>query len=379
MTRSGGAVAVFGATSYVGRFLLERLSDRGFTVYGVARSSITADILLRGLRQRVNVCSPEDLDDTPLDAVINLAYLRQSIPVGIVRRNRMLVDAVHRAALRARAPRLLHVSSAAVFGYRLREPPRPGPAPRVSGDSYFELKGDAERRLLHRARSAPYVPAIIRPGNILGPGSPAWVAGPAQRMLAGKPVALVGKDGFSNATYVRNLADYLAHAAASPVAELRDFGAYHHVAEFSGIRWSRWFEAFAETVGVAPVYAEALPAATGGGRLSSLAGWAARAYRGGPLGVWMRRLLGRLPSDELGGRMFLRLKTGLAAAAVRRGQPADAGDAHYLTIVSAEHEFRSHTLKTWTPPVDLPAALADMRRSLADDGFALGALPALQT
>jgi hypothetical protein len=93
----------------------------------------------------------------------------------------------------------------------------------------------------------------------------------------------------------------------------------------------------------------------------------------------MRRLLGRLPSDELGGRMFLRLKTGLAAAAVRRGQPADAGDAHYLTIVSAEHEFRSHTLKTWTPPVDLPAALADMRRSLADDGFALGALPALQT
>ena len=61
---------------------------------------------------------------------------------------------------------------------------------------------------------------LTRPGNILGPGSPTWVAGPAQRLLEARPVAVAGIDGFSNAAFAPNLADYLARVVETPAAAL---------------------------------------------------------------------------------------------------------------------------------------------------------------
>lgn len=377
MTSGVGRFAVFGATSYVGQFLLDALVARGALVQAVTRNPPIADILLHRFQGKITVCTPEDVRSEPVDAVINLAYVKQSNPVGVVRRNHSLVNAVHRAAVRASTPRVLHVSSAAVFGYRFDGAPRPGPAPRLAGDSYFELKADAERRLLREAAGAGYVPVIVRPGNILGPSSPAWVAGPAQRILSGRPLGLAGRDGFSNATYVRNLADYIVHVAQTPATELAAFGNYHHVAEFSGTRWSVFFQLFAETVGTQPLYVDPW---TGGARsrgLSSLAAWAAQAYRAGALGVWTRRALGLLPFAGLGDRMYLALKTRLAGRGLREALRPEATDANYLMIVSAEHEFRSHLMPGWSPPVGLDQALAEMRSALASDGFALGAMPAL--
>ena len=138
MTQRTGRAVVFGATSYLGGFVLDALLARGLKVVAVTRNPGTASILLHGWADRIEVSRTGQVGDQRADAVVNLAYVKQAVPVGLVRQNRALASAVASAARAAGAPVVVQVSSAAVFGYRPDRDPVPGPAPHLPGDAYIE-------------------------------------------------------------------------------------------------------------------------------------------------------------------------------------------------------------------------------------------------
>ncbi len=129
------------------------------------------------------------------------------------------------------------------------------------GDAYVESKVHAELVLEKLQASAKYRLDIVRLGNIVGEGSPAWTANLAQRLLDGRAVGVAGSDGYSNAAFApqrRLLPRHLVAAGGNSSAD--QFGRYHHFADLSGLRWSTFFiERFAEAAGVLPTYATALP------------------------------------------------------------------------------------------------------------------------
>ena len=92
---------------------------------------------------------------------------------------------------------------------------------------------------------------------VVGPGSAAWTASLAQRLLEGKPLEAIGTRGYSNATYVENTASYLGHVTGLPKAELDCFGTCHYLAEFSSHSWDEFLTAFESAVGRRRVKVEA--------------------------------------------------------------------------------------------------------------------------
>ena len=188
-------VVLFGATSYLGQYVLDDLLARGYAVVAVTRNLAAGEILLYPWKDRIDVTTSDKLTAASnVTAVVNLAYVKGEMPHRLYRRNDLLMRRVHDATVQLGAARLVHVSTQAVFGYQFSEPPRPVRAVRRDGDMYVESKVHAELLLEELQSSARYRLDIVRPGNIVGEGSPVWTASLAQRLLDGSPVGVAGRD-----------------------------------------------------------------------------------------------------------------------------------------------------------------------------------------
>lgn len=255
-------VLVYGSSGYVGGFLVAELARRGHEVIRVTRGASTSstdgaavvrDAELDGLRRERVV-------------VVNLAYPRTAGGLEIRAANEALLGRLTRAVERTGAVRMIHASSQAVFGYEWRRAPRVGRAPFLPGDPYIESKRHAEYALRRhwRSRGGRHDLAIVRLGNVLGPGAIPWVSATAQRILEGRPAASGGGRGRLNGTHVRNIADYFAFLTEldEPVGT-RQPGVYHHLAEFAERSWADLIEPMADAIGVRPRYRADVPSAPG--------------------------------------------------------------------------------------------------------------------
>jgi nucleoside-diphosphate-sugar epimerase len=363
-------VILFGATSYLGHYVLRELRGRGFTIIAPTRNPEIASILLGEPGPEVTVCRLNDMPKTrTVEAVVNLSYVKKALPDQLLRRNVELVDRIVAETHRHRAPRLIHVSSVAVFGYSFDRPPRPGPAPGRTGDSYIELKTVSERRIIERARTGTTL-AVVRPGNILGAASPTWVANVAQRMLEGAPVGIEGRDGYCNGTSALNLAHYLSDLVCADTDELQRFGLYHHVAEMSAIRWRQLHAAFSKVLGVQATYAPVGATESADNMSATVAKRVVAAYLGWA-GAVGRRVLRHVKVGDLMEGAFFELKARLAAGSLIQHGDLNPKDRAFLTIVSAEVEFQSHTLASWSPPLGTESSIRDMTDWLATSGYSL--------
>jgi dTDP-4-dehydrorhamnose reductase len=377
--RAGAAssVVVFGATSYLGQYVLSDLLRRGHRVIAVTRNPELSSILLRPFDGRITVARSSDLQagGEAVAALVNLAYVKTEKPHRLMRQNAQLVRSIHDTAVRVGARRLVHASTMAVFGYEFDDAPKPVRAGRRFGDPYIESKLSAEHHLERLQPRGSYALAMVRLGNIVGPGSPVWVANLAQRMLEGRPVGVAGRDGYSNAALAANIASYIGHLVGQEPATLGAFGRFHHLAELSATRWSCFVDAFADCLGVAPIRIGRVPGRASPGGRALLAGMVKSAY-GGNAGGYARTLFGALPMDGIVERLLSSAKTALVGGALSVSGFAGPADRDILTILSSAHEFRSHTLPGWTPPVSLTEAIRGMVQSLREGGFAQPA-PAL--
>lgn len=95
----------------------------------------------------------------------------------------------------------------------------------------------------YRARGLPV--CVVRPANIIGPGSGPWVIDASDALRRGLPALIGGGHGNAALASVHNVADFLIHAAAQPDA----WGHAFHVHDGLDVSWARYFGDLAALIG----------------------------------------------------------------------------------------------------------------------------------
>ncbi|MEZ0074660.1 NAD-dependent epimerase/dehydratase family protein [Planotetraspora sp. GP83] len=163
-------IVVTGSSGMLGATLVQRLAGDGHDVLGV------------DLRPRPGQCpdaryATGDIRDTPLmtdlmtgaGAVVHCAAALPSYPADEIRA--VIVDgtrSVLQAAHRAGVPRVVHISSTAVYGLPTLVP-TPEDHPREPVDHYSRAKAAAEE-VAEKYRAEGMCVPILRPKTFLGPG-----------------------------------------------------------------------------------------------------------------------------------------------------------------------------------------------------------------
>ncbi|MDI1260214.1 NAD-dependent epimerase/dehydratase family protein [Aquabacterium sp.] len=89
---------------------------------------------------------------------------------------------------------------------------------------------------------------VVRPANIVGPGSGPWLLDAAHALRQGMPALVGGGRGNAALAVVDNVADFLLFASTRPVA----FGQVFNVHDGLPVTWQRYFEDLARLLNVPP-------------------------------------------------------------------------------------------------------------------------------
>jgi nucleoside-diphosphate-sugar epimerase len=355
-----GTVVVVGASGYIGNGLVRRLLEDEHRVVGISRRPAVAQMLLPEQSDGFAIATPEDagslIAGEPV-SIVNLAFVKGALPHWIHRQNRRLVRSIAQLAATGRCRRLVHLSTAAVFGYTLAEPPSPVRLRRPPRDLYAEQKLHAEHMIERLGRKLGREFGIVRLGNVIGPGSPIWVAGLGQRVMEVKPVGYEGERGFSNTTHVENVADYIAHLIGQPAGALPEFGPYHHLAEFSSHRWPELLDVISDAIGPAWTTVPR-PQTSARRRAPSLKRILKAPYAATPADRHIRVGMGLLPEWEIFDRLIARVREPPPPELDAGGDRVGLEDVGLLEVLSAAHEFASWTLEGWNPKLNFDSACA---------------------
>lgn len=357
-------VAIIGAAGYVGLELARQLQGVDIEVNAIAREN--GRFLLRDLDLRL--VSPNELRALgTMDVIVNLAYPTSGSTVSYPTRNQEILDQI--SVLKGPSARLIHVSTQAVFGLALDRPIVVGPVAQVRDFPYVEAKIQIENLLVKQF--ATHDIEIVRLGNVWGPGSGTWTVPLVNNVLFGAPVGIEGVDGYCNATDVANAASYLAHLVGRD--DLRGIR-FHHLAEMSSHRWSKWIDRIESALGqeavreartgmgavnlrqevrqaISPVMPSALYRNFLSGRLS---------------GSWLRTL-----SRAMGEERFEAIKSGMKRSVntLPAGRSLGPDEQRFLEILSCQTQFKTCVLDGWHAPMDFETSWSQIERWMADAGY----------
>lgn len=237
-------IAVLGAGGFVGTRLVEFAALTGAAeVIPVIRSLKSAASLSRFGRNWVlaNANSPGELGSAiaNCDAVVNCT-------VGELNRLAATTTGIWESCAAMNVPRLVHISSAEVFG-RAEEPDMHDDSPPVARHwmQYARAKAAAEQALRPRLGDKRLCCIVLRPGLVWGPRSP-WVEKPASQLLASTAFLLGGGRGICNLLYVDNLIFSILGVVESREAP----SGFYNVADDELIRWCDYYAALARELKV---------------------------------------------------------------------------------------------------------------------------------
>lgn len=235
-------ILILGATGFVGQHLARTLAAGTWAVpLAAGRSARVSGIDAAGSVQTLR-----------LDATDEAALLRALQGVdGVVNciagsattmttSTRVLVNAASRQQT---PPRIVHLSSMAVYG------PATGlideSAPLSGVDAYARAKITTEQLCVPYARSV-----ILRPGIVYGPGGPQWTARIARWLYARRLGDLgAAGDGCCNLLCVEDLVTAINQALRLNGVEGRTF----NLAMSEPPTWNEYFVRFAQALGAVPV------------------------------------------------------------------------------------------------------------------------------
>lgn len=124
-----------------------------------------------------------------------------------------VLDAAHEAG----CEQIVHVSSVAIWGYEHTSDLDENASPRPCGIPYIDTKGESDSLALGRARAGAPV-AVVRPGDVYGPGSAQWAVRPLEGIRR-RRFTLVGKgDGIMTPVYIDDLVEGIVLALVNPEA-----------------------------------------------------------------------------------------------------------------------------------------------------------------
>jgi nucleoside-diphosphate-sugar epimerase len=216
-----GTYFVTGAAGFIASHLIRRLTDAGCEVIGGDRKGggsfpnvtyAACDITSRSSVKRA-------IGGRAIDYAVHLAAI-----VGDwgdrTAYERVNVDGARNVleeVVAAGAKRVVHISSIAAMGFDpgMNAGPEVAPVPEGEPYSATKAKGELVARGL-QSKGAPIV--VIRPGDVIGPGSEPWVRRPIRMMKARQMMFVDGGNGHVGHVYVDNLIDAMMLALAKEEA-----------------------------------------------------------------------------------------------------------------------------------------------------------------
>lgn len=151
-------------------------------------------------------------------------------------------------AAQANGAAVMLVTSICAYGDAIQKGPchedtRPG---RAQGP-YGRAKQGQEALARHHMAQGLQV-CVVRPANIIGPGSGPWVIDAANALQQGLPALIGGGGGHAALAGVDNVADFLVFAAMHP----RAWGQFFHVHDDLPVTWQGYFNDLARLLKAPP-------------------------------------------------------------------------------------------------------------------------------
>ncbi len=224
-----------GAGGFIGAALCARLTGEGREVLGLdIAPQAAARVAEAGAEFRaVDVTDPRALAGAlgGRDGVVHAAAI-VSDQGSMADHVRVNVRGTRNVLAAAGEARVVHVSSVAAWGYEFPRDLDEDAEPRACGVPYVDTKAASD--VLARRAGA----AVVRPGDVYGPGSIPWAVRPLEALKSGVFVLPGRGEGLMTPVYVDDLVDCIVRALDHPGAAGRAFTAWdgHAVtaAEFAG-------------------------------------------------------------------------------------------------------------------------------------------------
>jgi nucleoside-diphosphate-sugar epimerase len=249
---------VTGASGFIGSHLALRLQRDGWRLRLLVRDPARLAPALRGAAQIAlgNLRDPAAMNravagaDVIFHCAANVrtwdrweSYLADNVE-GVAG----LVDAVARE--NPRLLRLVHLSTMDVYGFP-RTPCDESCETRASGFGYGDSKRLGEVLLRERAERAGIACTILRPGNVIGAGSP-FVERIGQALRGGAMLRIDGGRAHAGLLDVDNLVDVMLWAAQAPAAA----GRCYNVRDSLDLPWKGFLGALRRRIGSRGVFVD---------------------------------------------------------------------------------------------------------------------------
>ena len=235
-------VFITGANGFIGRALARRYRDYGAEVCGVDMSADPAWNVVAGDVREVDRWR-RHLDGADLvihtAAVVSMvAPMRAAWEVNCHGTRRLLT-----ACREGGTTRFVQLSSVAAFGFDFPDGVDESWPLITNGNSYTDTKITGEHTVLAAHAGGEFDCTIIRPGDVYGPASRAWVVVPVQMMKSRQFILPDRGRGIFSPIYIDDLVDGLVLAAGLQQGAGQVFTLAHGTgvtcAEFFGHHW-RW-------------------------------------------------------------------------------------------------------------------------------------------
>jgi nucleoside-diphosphate-sugar epimerase len=257
---AGSRALVTGARGFIGGVLCKRLLAEGYAVAAMATTESNTQYLRdMGMDVRVgDLTRPETIrgicDGTDivfhLAARVGYAGSRKQFYDQILEATRHLLDESV-----GRVSRFVYVSSFCACGAggvtRHMKGHREDEPEGKTGIHYGDAKYDTEKLVLQYHREKDLVSTVVRPSNVIGPGS-VWVNAMADIMRS-RPLFPIVDGGRHSASlvYIDNLIDGILLGATQDAAR----GRTYHLRDDYAVTWREYFTGLASMIGVTPRFA----------------------------------------------------------------------------------------------------------------------------
>jgi nucleoside-diphosphate-sugar epimerase len=251
MNLTGKTLLITGIGNFIGLRTTEMALERGIKVRGIEPSAAAA----QAAEQRgATVTIGSTVDPVALAIAcenVDIVFHTESItqPSGDLEHFRAVnvggtINAAT-AAKQAGVQALVHLSSALVYGFKY--PDRITETGRLQGDNnpFCQTKIESETEVLKFNDPPEFGVAILRAGDIYGPGADAWVARPLELMQKNAFALVDGGRGIMNHLYIDNLVDGLFLAL-----EQEAFGEAFNLTDGYETTWKEFYYRLAEIGGM---------------------------------------------------------------------------------------------------------------------------------